>query len=106
MTDTSPGTTDLLPYVKVKFDLLTLGQNDYRIKVVNGHGGSVFSRKLKGPMAFDIDMGFAEDIKDRIVPHSYSVYFMDKAKNILSQITIEVKKDGELLLNEQVYGKL
>lgn len=106
MTDSSPATSEILPYVKVKFNLLTLGDNDYRVKIVSNNGGAVFNKKLKGPIAFDIDMGFAEDIKDRIVPHSYSVYFMDKAKNIHSRITIEVKKDGELLLNQQVYGKL
>lgn len=98
--------SEVLPYVKLNFDLLKLQENDYRIKVVDNHNRSVLNKRLKEPLSFTIDMGFSDDLKERIVPYSYSVFFLDEAKKIQSKITIEVSEEGILMLNEQVYGTL
>lgn len=97
---------DILPYVKVTISMLDLRENDFRVKVVNNQGDQVYSRKMRLPLEFNLDLGFAEDIKERLVPHLYNVYFFDKEKNIQSRITIEVTESGDFLLNDKVYGKL
>lgn len=97
---------DILPYVSVKIALLNLAENDFRVKVINNQGDQIYSRKMRLPMEFDVNLGFAEDLKEKLVPHLYHVYFFDKDKNLQSRITIEVTETGDFLLNDKVYGKL
>ncbi|UII31334.1 hypothetical protein LVD17_23870 [Fulvivirga ulvae] len=98
--------SDMLPYVSIKISLLGLSENDFRVKVVNNQGNQVYSRKMKLPMEFDVELGFAEDLKEKLVPHLYYVYFFDKERNLHSRITIEVTETGDFLLNDKIYGKL
>lgn len=96
----------LLPYVKIKIQMLNVRKDDHRVKVVNNKGHAVYNKRTKGPMEINFDLGFTEDIIHRLVPHLFYVHFSDKDKNIHSQVVIEVTETGKLLLNEQVYGQL
>ncbi|MBL6445601.1 hypothetical protein JMN32_04730 [Fulvivirga sp. 29W222] len=99
-------TNEMLPYVTVNISLLWLGADDYRVKVINNQGVRVYSKKMRLPMDFNVDLGFAEDLKEKLVPYLYNIYFFDKNKNVNSKITLEVTESGDFLLNDEVYGKL
>lgn len=101
--NTSP---EYLPYVKVNIKMLSLADQDYRVRVVDGHGQQRLNKKAREDMDVDINMGFAEDLKEDIVPNIYHVYFINKEKEILSKISVKVTSEGDLLLNGQQYGKL
>ena len=97
---------DLLPYVKVKLKVLHLEASDYRVQIITNKGNAVYNKRIKEPMEIILDMGFAEDIKERLIPHLYYVNFLDKEKNVHSTITIEVAENGRFLVNDKLYGQL
>lgn len=106
LVDVPHTSNEVLPYVIVKFTVAEPLKNDHRVKVIDNYGRSVLNRKIRDDLKFDIDMGFAEDLKDRIVPHQYNIFFINQEKNTHSRITLEVTEEGDLLLNSELYGKL
>ena len=56
---------------------------------------------------FDLNKALsADDLKDKIKPHKYTIYFYTKEKKAISKIQIEVKENGDLLLNDQFHGRI
>ena len=64
------------------------------------------SRKLKFPDSYVLDMGFSDDVKDRVTPHQYTIYFYNKTKEPISKIAIEVAENGDPLLNGEFHGRI
>lgn len=97
---------DLLPYVKVRFKFTNPPADVFRVRVVNQRGGIVKTKKMKNLEVLEFDMGFAEDIKDRIEPHAYYIYLENKSKDQLSKIKIFVDESGDFYLNDEPFGKI
>lgn len=98
--------SSLLPYVKVFLTLTNMPADRYRVRIINDLGAKVLTKKIKHNMRIIVDMGYADDIKDGIGPHRYDIYFEDKSKNKLSKIVLDIDKEGNFLVNEQLYGKI
>lgn len=91
-------TLDQLPFVKINFSLLTLQEGDKKIKIYQGLK-LLGTKKIKGPMKITLEMGFAVDLKERVVPGDFTIYIMDKNNKHRAKIFVEVKPNGELLIN-------
>lgn len=102
----APRGSQTLPYLMIKFDWAELNKNYYRYKVDNSQGQIVRNKKLKFPDSYVLDMGFSDDLKDRVTPHKYSIYFYNKDKERVSRIVIEVAENGDLLLNGEFHGRI
>ena len=100
------GGAQVLPYLKINFNFNSLPSEYYRIRVEDGDGKLIKSKKLKRPDIFVLDMGFSDDVKDRITPHKYVIIFQTKAKNSISKIEVEVEENGDLLLNGSFHGRI
>jgi len=94
-----------LPYVKVNFKFTNLPENAFRVRVFTDKQ-TIKNKKLKKIDNLDIDLGFADDIKDRVEPYTFFIYLENKSKERLSMIKIYVEETGDFYLNDKLYGKI
>jgi hypothetical protein len=97
--------TSLLPYVGIKLKLLKYLPEEVRFKVTDNLGATVLSKKVKQDEVIFINMGFTDDMKDRVTAHEYTVRFFDDNKKELSKILISVMVDGTFIVNNEKRGK-
>lgn len=98
-------TSGPLPYLLIQLKVLSVTDQELRVRVTDAQGRLVFNRKAEPGTLVKLDWGFAEDIKDRIVPHEYSVLFIDSYKKPVSRIFMTVMEDGTFFVNEEKRGK-
>lgn len=93
-------------YVNVKLKLLLLIEGDYKLKVVNNNGQAVLTTKLKKPDDYLIKLGRVKDVKERKTANLYIAQFYNKEKKLRSRITIEIKENGDFMVNNKLFGKI
>jgi hypothetical protein len=98
-------TLDQLPFVKINFSLLNLQDEDRKIKIYQGKK-LIGSKKINGPLKVSLEMGFAVDLKEGAVPGDFTIFIMDKGNNRRARIFVEVKSNGELLINTISSGRI
>jgi len=94
-----------LPYLLVTVTVLELSEQEIRIKAIDSNGKLIANRKATKNTQIEIKWGFSEDIKDRIVPHTHTVLFLDDRKKPVSQIYLLVEEDGTFYVNGEKRGK-
>ncbi|HET9486931.1 MAG TPA: hypothetical protein VFO54_05835, partial [Chryseosolibacter sp.] len=52
-----------------------------------------------------MDLGFTDDMKDRVTPHEYTLTFVSEEKVPLEVILIKVDEDGSFFVNGEKRGK-
>ncbi|MEM6524427.1 MAG: hypothetical protein AAF693_11565 [Bacteroidota bacterium] len=102
----TPRGSQVLPYLKVKFEFSDFDVKYFKYKVQNYSGSIIKTRKIRLPESYVLDMGFSDDLKDRITSHKYSIYFYEKSKKAISKIDIEVAENGDLFLNGEFHGRI
>ncbi len=98
-------TAGLLPYLKLQIKLLQLGSEEVKVRVVNNNGNLVLNRKASLDTTIKLDIGFIDDVKDRVLPHEFTVLFISDTKSPVSQIQLIVLEDGTFLVNGEKKGK-
>lgn len=109
VVELDPNTTTtggVLPYLFLNINVLKLSDDEVKVKIENNRGQLVFSRKAAEGMVAKLDLGFTDDIKDRVTAHEYQVYFVSKERVVRSRILIAFDKDGTYLVNGEKRGKL
>ncbi|HOX83861.1 MAG TPA: hypothetical protein PLJ60_09505 [Chryseolinea sp.] len=96
----------VLPYLILNVKILKASAEEVRLKVSNNRSSNVMSKKLKEGDEFSIDIGFTDDVKDRVTAHEYTINLLDDKRKEQSKIVILVNKDGTFLINDEVRGKL
>jgi hypothetical protein len=98
--------TDLLPYLKLNVKIITSHPNEAKLKVFHDNGNAVFSRKVEHGMEFKLDLGFTDDIKDRVTAHKYVIRFYTPEKKEFSKIEIEFDTEGNYFVNGERRGRI
>jgi hypothetical protein len=98
--------THPLPYVKMTFIVDGEVHNFFRYKVINNFNLTIKNKRFKGLEQIELDIGFTEDIKDRITAHSYSIIFYNDDKKAISMILINFTEEGDMYINENLLGKI
>lgn len=96
----------VLPYLYLKVKVLKLETQEHRVRIENNHGVTLLSKKAEAGMETTLDMGFTDDIKDRVSSHEYVVSFLTKDRQRLSRIVITFDEDGTYIVNGEKRGKL
>jgi hypothetical protein len=91
--------------VGVKLKLLKYIPEEVKVRITDNLGKVVSTRKIKQEDIIFINMGFTDDMKDRVTAHEYSVHFLDDDKKELSRILITVLADGSFFVNNEKRGK-
>ena len=98
--------TGPLPYLFINLKILEQQSNEIRVKIIENGTKNVLSKKFDATTILKLDLGFTDDIKDRVGAYEYAVIFLDGDKEPVSRIVIYFEKDGTYLVNGQNRGKI
>lgn len=96
----------LLPYLYINVKVLTQQPNEVRVKVIENGNKTVLSKKFDAATVLKLDLGFTDDIKDRVGAYEYTVIFLNEDKDPVSRIVVYFEKDGTYMVNGQNRGKI
>lgn len=99
------GTHGPLPYLIVKLKILNPKASEIRFKCEDSNGKALFNKKAEKSLNYEIDMGYIDDLKDRIAPHAYTLYAQSGNRELLNKIELLVMEDGTFLVNGEKRGK-
>ncbi len=96
-----------LPHLAFKLKFLKADADEIRMKAINDKGGIMVTRKIQLNEVINIQMGFMDDIKDRIAPstHEVFIYTLSAKKTEIKKIHLEILEDGTFLVNGEKRGK-
>ncbi len=94
-----------LPYLVVHIKILNRKAEEVRFKCENNFGSAIFNKKADKTLDFDIDMGYVDDLKDRVNAYGYTVYAVNDARQLLNKIELIVQDDGSFMVNGDRRGK-
>lgn len=98
--------SSMLPYLKLNVKVLKSAPEEDRLRVVRNIDNVGFNRRIVEGEEFQIDMGFTDDMKDRVKPYEYTIFLLSAKKKKISRIVILVDKDGSFFINREKRGKL
>jgi len=98
--------TGPLPYLYINLKVLKQSPEIARIRIVENRTKTVLNKKFDMNSILKLDMGFTDDIKDRISAYEYTIYFLTGDKDPVDKIVIYFEEDGTYLLNGEKRGKL
>lgn len=100
-TSTTP-----LPYLKLHVKILIVQQNEVKFKVVRDDQSTTLSKKVVQGVEFKLELGFTDDIKDRVSGYKHVIRFYSPDKEVTSKIVIEFDEDGNYFVNGEKRGKV
>jgi hypothetical protein len=96
-----------LPYLVLGLRIIKINAGEDRIRVSGNKESPVITKKLKSDVVLKLDLGFTDDMKDRVTAHEYTVLLLSDAnKEPVSKIIIHIAEDGTFLVNGEKRGKL
>jgi hypothetical protein len=95
----------MLPYLGINLHVLKLNPEEARLRIIDNMTKVVYSKKVKPDETVFVNLGFTDDMKDRVTAHEYTAYFISAEKKELSRILITVGEDGTFSVNEEKRGK-
>lgn len=96
----------LLPFLTVDFKVLRLYPGEVRVRVEDGMGETVLSRKVTEGMALPLILGFTDDLKGHPDGYAYSIYFMTRDREVTSRVVIFFEENGIFRVNGEPRGKI
>ena len=96
----------LLPYLYLNLKVLKQQESELRLRVVENKSKNILNKKVDTNTIVRLELGFTDDIKDRVGPYEYTIVFVNGDKDPVSRITIFFEKDGTYLVNGQTRGKI
>lgn len=99
------GSTSVLPYLMLNVKVLSLPQNKMRVRVTSNLDERGGYKKVAPNDVLELDLGFTDDMKDRVTAHEHTVTFTDDDKKPLNRIVISIGEDGSFLVNGEKRGK-
>jgi hypothetical protein len=95
-----------LPYLKLMVKIIRVPAEEVKLKVIKDDANTVLSKKVESGMEFKLDLGFTDDIKDKISGYKHVIQFLSSDKRILSRILIEFDNEGNYFVNGEKRGKV
>ena len=95
-----------LPYLFLNLRVLKQNPDETRIRVFENGRRSIQAKKFDTNTVLKLDMGFTDDIKDRVGAYEYEIILLSEDKTSTSRITIYFEEDGTYLVNGEIRGKI
>jgi hypothetical protein len=98
--------TGPLPYLFLNVNILTLAEGESRVRVVNNLDRTMVNKPADKARTLRLELGYTDDIKDRVAAYEYVVYLVSADKKNLSRIVILFEEDGTYFVNGEKRGKI
>ena len=99
-------TAGQLPYMYLNFRVLKQQPDEIRVRVLENNSKVVHNKKLDMNTVLKLELGFTDDIKDRIGAYEYTILLLNDDKEPVSRVVVYFKPDGTYLVNGQLRGKI
>jgi hypothetical protein len=96
----------LLPYLSIDFKVLKLHPGEVRVRVEDGSGETVLSRKVTEGAELPLTLGFTDDLKGHPGGSAYAIYFLTQDREITSRVVIFFEQSGIFRINGEPKGKI
>ena len=93
------------PYLILTIKLVKLSDQEVKVRALNNDGKLILNKKVSTDDFLKIDMGFTDDIKDRIGSYEINVFFSSREKKETSRINMMVEENGNFMVNGEIQGK-
>lgn len=95
-----------LPYLYLNLRVLKQTPEEVRIRVIENGVRTALNKKFDMNAVLKLDMGYTDDIKDRIKAYEYTVYYLNADKKPISKVVIYFDEDGTYFVNSEKRGKI
>lgn len=95
----------MLPYLVLNIKLLKLSDQEVKARITDNKNKLIFNRKVSLTDVLKLDIGYTDDVKDRVTSHKFNITFVSADKKEVSRIYILIEEDGTFLVNDEVRGK-
>ena len=99
------GSAGVLPYLVLNIRLLHLVEQKMRVQVGTNLDARHMSKKLDVNEVVSLDLGFTDDMVDRVSAHEYTLLFLNSEREPVDKILITVEEDGSFIVNGEKRGK-
>lgn len=96
--------TATLPYLILNIKMLSAAQGK-KVRITSNLTNNVGSKKIQDGTIIPLDLGFTDDVKDRVTAHEYTLTFVSAEKKDLNRITILVEENGNFMVNGETRGR-
>jgi hypothetical protein len=96
--------TDMLPYLIINLRVKKWAAEVDQVRVIDANGKQYLKKKPTDEGLYSWDMGYVDDMKDKITPGKFIVQFL-REKKPAEQIVVQVEEDGTFLVNGERRGK-
>lgn len=95
-----------LPYLFLNFRVVKQQPSELRVRILENNEKVVHNKKVDTKAVLKLELGFTDDIKDRVGPYEYTILLLDDNKQPVSRVVIYFEQDGTYLVNGQLRGKI
>ena len=97
--------TGVLPYLALEIKLLSLREEKMRMRISTNRGDRPVFKKVSVNSLIQLDLGFTDDMIDRVTSHEYTLTFFGADKTGVDRIVIAIGEDGSFVVNNEKRGK-
>jgi hypothetical protein len=94
----------LLPFLTLNVNVISAASAT-KVKFTHNKNQQPTTKKVKDGASFPMEIGFTDDVKDRITPHEYFLTFIGEDKKEISRIALFIDEDGTFLVNGEKRGR-
>jgi hypothetical protein len=95
----------VLPYLVLNVKVLKISNEEVRLRIKNNKEAAFTNKKITEGSIIPIELGFTDDVKDRVTAHDYTLTFINPDKVGVSLIHILIDSDGSFYVNDERRGK-
>jgi hypothetical protein len=85
--------------------VLKLPEEKMRIRISKNIDDRPIHKKVDTQSVIQLNLGFTDDMKDRVTAYEYTISFVSAEKIAINKILITVDKDGSFFVNGEKRGK-
>jgi hypothetical protein len=95
----------MLPYLVLNVKFLKLSDQEVKAKITDSRNKLIFNKKVSLADVLKLDIGYTDDVKDRVTSHKFNIVLISPDRKDVSRIYILIEEDGTFLVNDEVRGK-
>ena len=97
--------SSVLPYLMLEITMLKLPVQKMRVQVTSNTNERAMNRKVSVGTPFELDLGFTDDMKDRVTAYQYTLTLLSDDRKPVETITLAIDEDGSFFVNGEKRGK-